>query len=103
MPHFSDDAATIDQPKSVRMEHRVKPQVKAEISRAAALLGVDESTFVMSAAYERAKETIRDHDRTELTAADRALFLKALDAPAFASPALKKAAALHQKRVHRGA
>lgn len=103
MPAFSDDTAAIDQPKSARMEHRAKPQVKAEIQRAAALLGVDESTFVMSAAYERAKETIRDHDRTVLSAADRGLFLKALDAPASLAPALKKAAGLHEKRVRRGA
>jgi len=36
------------------MEQRTKPSIKAQIQQAAALLGVDETTFVTSVALERA-------------------------------------------------
>ena len=50
MLSFHDSAATIDEPKTARMEQRTKPRVKAQIQQAAALLGIDETTFVISAA-----------------------------------------------------
>ncbi|MCY3825576.1 MAG: DUF1778 domain-containing protein [Nitrospinae bacterium] len=101
MLNFHDHAAAIDEPKTARMEQRTKPHVKAQIRQAAALLGVDETTFVTSAALERARNTIAEHERTLLSAEDRAVVLAALDAPAEPTEALREAMALHEARVAR--
>jgi len=45
MLRFQDSTAAIDEPKTARMEQRTKPSVKAQIQQAAALLGIDETTF----------------------------------------------------------
>lgn len=103
MPPFSDATKAIDEPKTARMEQRTKPHVKALIQEAAALLGVDETTFITSVAYERARETIADRRTTFLSAEDNALFLAALDAPAAPTDALKRAARLHKASVRDGA
>jgi len=100
---FSDQTAAIDEPKNARMEQRTKPHVKAAIQHAAALLGVDETTFVTSVAYERARATLKDHETTVLAPADHDAFLAALDAPSAPTDALKEAAQLHQERVRNGA
>ncbi len=102
MLNFHDWAADIEEPKTARMEQRTKPHVKAQIQQAAALLGVDETTFVTSVALERARETIEDHERTILSANDRAVVLAALDNPAEPTKDLEKAMALHRDRVARG-
>ena len=102
MLKFTVPAAAVDEPKTARLEQRAKPSVKAAIQQAAALLGVDETTFVLSAALERARATIRDHEGTRLSAADREAFLAALDAPPQASAALMEAARLHRARVEDG-
>ena len=99
MLNFNDRAAAIDEPKTARMEQRTKPHVKAQIQRAAALLGVDETTFVTSVALERAQATIVDHERTILSAKDRDLILAALDTPAVPTDALREAMAMHGARV----
>ncbi len=100
---FTDPAAAIDEPKNARMEQRTKAHVKTAIQQAAALLGVDETTFITSIAYERARETIRDHETTALKPEDRDMFLAALDAPAKATHALKDAARLHKRQTRNGA
>ena len=102
MLNFRDWAADIEGQKTARMEQRTKPHVKAQIQQAAALLGVDETTFVTSVALERARETIEDHERTLLSAEDRAVLLAALDNPAEPTDALREAMALHRERVARG-
>ena len=101
MLNFHDPAAAIDEPKTARMEQRTKPHVKAQIQQAAVLLGVDETTFVTSAALEQARLTIADHERTLLSAEDRDVILTALDAPAEPTEALREAMALHGARVAR--
>ncbi len=101
MLNFHDPAAAIDEPKTARMEQRTKPHVKAQIQQAAALLGVDETTFVTGAALEQARSTIADHERTLLTAEDRAVVLAALDAPPEPTEALRDAMTLHEARVAR--
>ena len=83
------------------MEQRTKPHVKAQIQLAAALLGVDETTFVTSAAYDRAREAITDHERTTLLERDRKALLDALDAPPGPTNALRQAMALHAARIRR--
>ena len=102
MLNFDDYAAAIDEPKTARMEQRTKPHVKAQIQRAAALLGIDETTFVTSVALERAQVTIADHERTILSAADRDMVLAALETPAPPTDALREVMAMHDARVAPG-
>ncbi len=98
---FEDSAAAIDEPKTARMEQRTKAHVKARIRYAAALLGVDETTFVTSVAYERAQKTIEDHERTVLAPEDREAFFALLDAPAAPTDVLKAAVRRHRQIVWR--
>ena len=102
MQSYRDATRAVDEPRNARMEQRTKPHVKAEIQRAAALLGVDETAFVISAAYARARSTIDDHERTALTNQDRAVFLAALDAPAQPTEALREAVATHRRLIRDG-
>lgn len=102
MLKFRDWAADIGEPKTARMEQHTKPHVKAQIQQAAALLGVDETTFVTSAALERARETIENHERTVLSAEARAVVLSALDNPAEPTDELRDAMALRRERVAHG-
>ena len=99
---FRDTSTAVDEPRTARMEQRTKPRVKAEIQQAAALLGVDETAFVTSAAYERARATIMDHEKTVLAVEDREVFFAALDTPAEPSAELREARALHRRRVRDG-
>ena len=98
---YRDPAAIIDEPKTARMEQRTKPHVKEQIQHAAALLGVDETTFVTGAALERAQATIAEHERTVLAVDDRDTILAALDETAEPTDALRDAMALHAARVAR--
>ena len=99
MLSFQDATASVEEQKNARMEQRAKPHVKAAIQEAAALLGVDESTFVTSVAYERAKQTISDHRGTILSREDAVIFLAALYTPAAPTSELKAAAAALKARV----
>ena len=102
MLRFEDSAAAIDEPKTARMEQRTKAHVKERIQYAAALLGVDETTFVTNVAYKHARETIEDHERTVLAPEDRAVFFALIDAPALPADALKVAVKRHREIVRRG-
>ncbi len=99
MLNFKDTAAVIDEPKSARMQQRIKPYAKAQIQQAALLLGVDETTFVTSVALERAQATIVDHERTILSDADREVVVNALNSPAPQTDTLRKIMAMHDARV----
>lgn len=99
MLNFHNSADAIDEPKTARMEQRTTQYVKAQIQQAAALLGVDETTFVTSVALECARITIAKHERTVLTAQDRDVILAALDAPAEPTDALRQTMDLHGARV----
>ena len=102
MLELRDATILIDESKSARMEQRTKPHVKAQIQLAAALLGVDETTFVTTSAYDRALEAIADHQRTVLPDRDREAVLAALDAPAEPTEALRTAMALRRESTARG-
>lgn len=99
MLEHHDATASVDQPKTVRMEQRTKPHVKAQIQLAATLLGVDETTFVTSAAYDRARAAIRDHELTVLSERDREVLLAALDSPAEPPEPLRSAMALRREQT----
>lgn len=83
----------------VRMNFRTKPRIKATIQRAAALAGLDDSSFTIQAAYQAACMVISAHERTELLGIDHAAFFAALDQPAPVAPALKEAFERHQRTV----
>ena len=99
MLNFNDITANIDEPGKARMEQRMKPHVKAQIQQAAALLGVDDTTFITSVALERARATIADHERTVLCAEDRESILAALDSPPTPTDDLREVMALHSTHV----
>lgn len=96
---FRDEASCIDERSSERMNFRTKPRIKRTIQRAAALLGVDDSTFAMNAAYRSAMETIAAHERTALLPVDHAAFFAALDAPSAPSEKLRAAATRHRETI----
>ncbi len=54
MLHYTDSTAKTQERKSVRKEQRVKPSISDAIARAAMSVGMDESVFIVSAAYEKA-------------------------------------------------
>lgn len=84
---------------SERMNFRVKPHVKLAIQRAAALQGVDDSVFTMTAAYASALDTIAAHEGTKLDQSDHAAFFAALDAPAEPNDKLRDAAVRYRGRT----
>jgi uncharacterized protein (DUF1778 family) len=81
------------------MNFRVKPQIKSAIQRAAALSGMDDSVFAVSAAHKAALETIEAHGRTILTPADHAAFFAALDGHAAPNEMLRKALDRHTAAI----
>lgn len=99
MRAFNDTTKPIDERASERMNFRTKPQIKQTIKRAAALSGVDDSVFTMSAAYQAALAMIEAHERTVLEPVDHAAFFEALDNPPQATSDLKAAFVRHKDRV----
>jgi valyl-tRNA synthetase len=72
---------------------------EAAIQRAAALAGVDDSTFTMNAAYQAALATIAAHERTALQPVDHAAFFAALDQPPAPTAPLRQAFRRHRQTV----
>ena len=81
MHHYRDATAGVVEKKSVRKEQRVKPSISAAISRAAASIGMDESAFIVSAAYEKAVEIEKSQFSTSLDPEYFQRFAKAINAP----------------------
>ncbi len=96
MPHQNNLA---EERSTERMNFRVKPRIKSAIQRAAALSGVDDSVFAMSAAYKAALDMIALHDRTMLKPEDYVAFFAALDGKAGHNAKLRAAFKEHAKRV----
>lgn len=96
---FRDETKLIDERNDARMNFRVKPRIKKAIQEAAALSGVDDSTFTMSAAYREAIRVIEAHERTRLEPVDHSAFFDALDASAAPTDELREAFRRHARRV----
>lgn len=75
---FRDATEDVHEPRSVRLEQRTKPRVKATIERAAACVGVGTSEFITSAAYREAISTLDAERRTVLDEAASRRFFSAL-------------------------
>jgi len=87
---------------TARLEFRVSPQEKSRIERAAELSGEQVSSFARAAAEEKADRVLREHEATTTVPAE--FFddlIAAFDAPAKASPGLRKAAKKLQTTVTR--
>lgn len=96
---FKDETTLIDERNTERMNFRTKPRIKKTIQQAAALSGVDDSVFVMNAAYQSAMQTIAAHERTVLQPVDHAVFFAALDDPPEATDRLKAAFERHRTTI----
>lgn len=103
MLKYADVSAAIKEPKSVRMEQRVKPHMKSTIQNAAALLGIDESTFVANAAYTEARQVIGNYEAMTLSAEDRDVFFAAMESPPEPSEAMMRSIANHRRLIARDA
>lgn len=87
---------------SARLEFRVRPDRKAAIERAAALVHEPVSEFARTAAEEKAERVLREHDAT--TTVSPEFFdelLDALDAPPSPNTALARAAQRARDMVSR--
>jgi uncharacterized protein (DUF1778 family) len=96
---FHNTTDAIDEPSDARMQFRTKAHVKEAIQRAAALSGVDDSAFMVSAVYQSAMATIAAHERTHLDRVDHEAFFTALDQPPEPTQKLKDAYVRYQATV----
>ena len=99
MLSFTDETTGFEGRNSERMNFRTKAPIKATIQRAAALSGVDDSTFTMSAALREAEKVIEAHEHTRLAAVDHEAFFSALEATPVINDALIEAAERYKSRV----
>ena len=74
--------------RSERINVRVEPEVDAMLREAAGLEHKSLSAFLLDAACERARRTIEEHRRVEVSAAEFARVLDELDRPAQVVPPL---------------
>lgn len=102
MHHYADVTAQVAEKKSVRKEQRVKPSVSKVIARAAAAVGMDESAFIVSAAYEKAVAIETSQFSTTLDPAYFDAFAAAVNAPGKRVEGLAKAAADTKGILHDG-
>jgi len=99
MLSHKDNTAGIVGRSTERMNFRTKPHIKQTIQQAAALAGVDDSVFTMSAAFQSAMATIEAHERTQLQPVDHIAFFDALDNPSAPTDALRDAAKQYSSKV----
>lgn len=93
-------AETLDTERNeARLNFRTKPSIKRAIQQAAALSGMDETTFAVSAAFKAAQETLAAFETTQLSKVDQAMFLQALDRADPPTQALKQAFDRHSAFV----
>jgi uncharacterized protein (DUF1778 family) len=72
------------------MDFKTTDDVKALLSEAAALTGLDLTSFVLGSATERARAVLAERSTLKLTAEQHASFMNALDNPPAPSEALRK-------------
>jgi len=89
----------VDERSIARMNFRTKPHIKQAIQRAAAWSGIDDSAFVINAAYKAALETIESHERMVVSQRDFNRILDAIENPAPPSEKLRNAFARHRETV----
>lgn len=85
--------------KDTRLHIRCDQEMRRLLDKAAAYAHMSVSEFVLRNAVEQAQSVVQAHEAITLTQNDFAAFLDALDTPATANPALKRAFARHAKHV----
>lgn len=81
-----------------RIDLRVSADLKALLTRAAAYSGMSLSSFLVSAASERAKSVVSEHETLTLSARDWEIFLTALDEADQPRPQLEAAVRRYRER-----
>ncbi len=84
--------------KSDRVEARLSPEQRDRIGRAAAFTGESTSTFIVSAAVQRAEDIIAEHSSTVVPSDYFDELLAALDEAPEVSPRLAAAAKQARRR-----
>ncbi len=87
--------------KQERLNIRCDQRAKQMLDKAAGYAHVSVSEFVLAHALASAERVIQAEESITLGADDFESFLAALDQPAKANPALKRASARHAKQVRR--
>ena len=82
--------STPEQPKDRRFQLRASAREETLIKVAAERQGVNVSDFILSAAREKAEETLADQKRFVLQEEQWREFMEALDRPAREKPRLRK-------------
>ncbi len=93
----SDD----DSSKKERLEARITTGQKTLFTRAADIMGISVTAFVVSSAVEKAESTVYEHDSMTLNAPDSAAFVHALLNPPAPSKELRKAWRRYNQRFNR--
>ena len=88
-----------DNRRTERLEARVSAQQKETFLQAAALRGQTLTDFIISAANDAAKQTLRQQGIVELTRRDQIAFAEALQNPPQPVEKLQLAAQEYRKRV----
>jgi uncharacterized protein (DUF1778 family) len=76
--------------RTAKLDLRLSPEAKQKLHAAARVSQRSVSEFVLESALARAEEALADRQRFDLTAAQWAAFLAALDAPARDLPRLRR-------------
>lgn len=85
-------------PLNERIDLRVSSELKNMLVRAASLAGMSVSSFLVSAAAQRARELLTEHEAIPLSGQDWEVFLTALDREDAPSPRLQEAAQRYLER-----
>ncbi len=86
-------------PKTERLEARLTASQKALFQRAASLMGVSMTDFIVQAVTTEALRVIQTHELLSLTAQDSQLFAEALLNPPEPNQALHQAAARYKSVI----
>ncbi len=78
--------------KEDRVEIRIRPQDKKILEKAAVLLGVSVSSFILSHSLKAAQDEITERDQIKLSDREWNTFMRALEHPPKPNPALVAAA-----------
>ncbi len=81
-----------------RIDVRLRPEVKAEIERAAQIKGLTVTDFIVQNAVANARQTIREYETWTLERPDAEIFAAALMEPAELGPRLAQAAKRYKER-----
>jgi uncharacterized protein (DUF1778 family) len=84
-----------------RIEARVLPEHKTLFERAAALRGVNLTTFMVDSMREAALKTLKENEMLRLTVAERRIFVETLLNPPAPNQALRSATKRYNRLVAR--